>query len=129
MKTLLIANKADVTGASDRLDMIREMYAKRFPIQMLDAESGNGIAETRAAIYRLLDVIRVYSKKPGKPADMESPFTCPRGSNVQHFAETVHRELGEKLKSARIWGTGVFDGQTVTRDHILHDKDVVEIHT
>ncbi len=129
IRTLLVANKADATGASDRLDMVREMYAKRFPIQMLDAESGNGIAETRLAIYRLLDVIRVYSKKPGKPADMDSPFTCPRGSNVQKFAETVHRELGEKLKSARIWGTGVFDGQTVTRDHILHDKDVVEIHT
>ena len=25
-------------------------------------------------------------------------------------------------------GTGVFDGQTVTRDHVLHDKDVVELH-
>src|SRR5438132_53118 len=27
-----------------------------------------------------------------------------------------------------IWGTGVFDGQTVTREHVLHDKDVVELH-
>ena len=30
--------------------------------------------------------------------------------------------------AARVWGTGVFDGQTVTRDHVLHDKDVVELH-
>jgi ribosome-interacting GTPase 1 len=59
---------------------------------------------------------------------MESPFTCPVGSTVGQMAELVHRELAEKLKSARIWGTGVFDGQAVTRDHVLHDRDVVELH-
>ena len=32
------------------------------------------------------------------------------------------------LKFARIWGTGVFEGQTVKRDHELHDADVVELH-
>ena len=44
------------------------------------------------------------------------------------LAALIHRELPEKLKSARVWGTGVFDGQTVPRDHVLHDKDVVELH-
>ena len=32
------------------------------------------------------------------------------------------------LKSARVWGSGAFDGQTVGRDHVLRDKDVVELH-
>ena len=46
------------------------------------------------------------------------------------MAEQVHREVAEKLKSAKIWGTSAqFEGQTVTRDHVLHDKDVVELHT
>ena len=84
--------------------------------------------ELRTAIYMFLNVIRVYTKRPGKPADMDSPFTCPAGSTVPQMAELVHRDFAEKLKSARIWGTGVFDGQTVTRDHVLHDKDVVELH-
>jgi ribosome-interacting GTPase 1 len=44
------------------------------------------------------------------------------------MAALVHRDFAENLKSARIWGTGVFDGQTVKRDHVLHDKDVVELH-
>jgi len=65
---------------------------------------------------------------PGKPPDMESPFTVPTGSTLLELAGHVHREFTEKLKSARIWGTGVFDGQTVTRDHVLHDKDIVELH-
>jgi hypothetical protein len=127
-KTLLLANKADAAGAADRLEIVREMFGARFPVQALDAESGTGLEEARTAIYRFLNVIRVYSKRPGKPADMAAPFTCPVGSTVQQMAELVHRDFTDKLKSARIWGTGVFDGQTVTRDHVLHDKDVVELH-
>jgi small GTP-binding protein len=127
-RTLLLANKRDAPGAADRLDVVKELLGARFPIQALDAESGNGLEETRTAIYRFLNVLRVYTKRPGKPADMDSPFTCPIGSTVQQLAELVHRDFTDKLKSARIWGTGVFDGQTVTRDHVLHDKDVVELH-
>jgi ribosome-interacting GTPase 1 len=126
--TLLIGTKADAPGAADRLEIVREMFAGRFPILAADFESGHGVEEARNAIYRMLDVIRVYSKKPGKPPDMDAPFTCKRGSTVAQLAELVHRDFGDKLKSARIWGTGVFDGQTVTRDHVLHDKDVVELH-
>jgi ribosome-interacting GTPase 1 len=128
VRTLVAANKLDADGAKERLEIAREMFGERFAIVPLDAESGNGLEELRTAIYRMLNVIRVYSKKPGKPADMESPFTCNAGSTIIQFAETVHRELAEKLKSARIWGTGVFDGQTVQRDHVLHDRDVVELH-
>jgi ribosome-interacting GTPase 1 len=127
-KTMLLANKCDTPGATDRLEIVREMFGQRFPIHVLDAESGRGLEEVRTAIYRFLNVIRVYSKRPGKPADKESPFTCPVGSTVAQMAELVHRDFADKLKSARIWGTGVFDGQTVTRDHVLHDKDIVELH-
>jgi ribosome-interacting GTPase 1 len=128
VKTLLAANKADLPGAAERLEIILEMFAARFPVHALDAETGRGLEELREAIYRMLDVIRVYSKRPGKPADMASPFTCPAGSTVQQMAELVHRDFAEKLRSARVWGTGVFDGQTVTREHVLHDRDVVELH-
>jgi ribosome-interacting GTPase 1 len=127
-KTMLVANKLDLPGAAERLELVRELFGDRFPIQALDAESGNGLEELRTAIYRLLNVIRVYSKKPGKPPDMNAPFTCPAGSTLLQMAELVHRDFADKLKSARIWGTGVYDGQTVTRDHVLHDKDVVELH-
>jgi ribosome-interacting GTPase 1 len=44
------------------------------------------------------------------------------------MAALVHRDFAERLKSARIWGTGVYDGQSVKRDHGLHDKDIVELH-
>jgi ribosome-interacting GTPase 1 len=127
-KTLLVCNKMDLPGAGDRLELVREMFAARFPIHAISAEHGIGLEELRDAIYQYLNVLRVYTKQPGKPADLNSPFTCPAGSTLVEMAALVHRDFASGLKSARIWGTGVYDGQSVKRDHVLHDKDVVELH-
>ncbi len=59
---------------------------------------------------------------------MDAPFVLPRDSTVMDLARKVHRDIAERLKSARLWGEGVFEGQTVKRDHVLHDGDVVELH-
>jgi ribosome-interacting GTPase 1 len=126
--TLLLANKSDADGADDRLAIVREMFANRFTIHVAAAERGDGLGELRTAIYQFLRVMRVYSKHPGKPPDKSAPFTCPIGSTVHEFAGLVHRDFEEKLKSARVWGAGVFDGQTVKRDHVLHEGDIVELH-
>ena len=81
----------------------------------------------QAELFRLLDVIRVYSKPPHKPVDRTNPFILPTGSTVADLAAKVHRGLAEQVHTARIWGTGVYDGQNIPVDHVLHDKDVVEL--
>ncbi len=126
---LLIANKADDDAADIRLEIAREEFGTRLPLIVVSAERGDGLAELRKAIYDTLGVMRIYTKQPGKPADMTSPFTPPIGATVAELAGKVHRDLEDTVKSARVWGTAVHDGQTVGRDHILHDKDVVELHT
>lgn len=128
LKTLLVANKLDAEGAADRLDIVKEMFESRFPIHAMSAERGEGIEALRTKLFELLGVIRVYGKQPGKPADMKAPFTIPIGGNVMDFAERVHADFAEGLKSAKVWGSAAFDGQTVKRDHVLKDKDVVELH-
>jgi small GTP-binding protein len=128
VRTLLLANKIDLPGGADRLEIVREMFGVRFPIHALSAEHGTGLEEAREAIYRFLNVIRVYTKQPGKPPDLTAPFTCPVGSTLVEMAALVHRDFAQHLKSARIWGTGVYDGQSVGREHVLYDKDVVELH-
>jgi hypothetical protein len=71
--------------------------------------------------------MRIYSKPPGRGPNLESPFVLPLGSTVEQFAGRVHKDFLEQLKAARVWGQGVFDGQFVGRDHVLHDGDVVEL--
>jgi ribosome-interacting GTPase 1 len=128
VKTLVVANKVDAEGAADRLDVLREWSAERFPVVAASARTGEGLDALRRASYDLLGVLRVYTKVPGKPADRTSPFTLPLGSTVADLAREVHRDIGHALKFARVWGEGVFEGQTVKRDHELHDADVVELH-
>lgn len=128
LKTILVMNKADDEAADIRLEIAKETFANRFPTFVISAERGDGLPELRQAIYDALGVIRVYTKQPGKPPDMTSPFTCPVGSSVSELAGYVHNDFEENLKSARVWGSAQFDGQTVGRDHVLKDKDVVELH-
>ena len=125
----IVANKIDLPGAADRLEIVREMFGPRFPIHVLVAEHGDRTGRVaHRPFIAFLNVIRVYTKQPGKPPDMTSPVHVPVGSTLVEMAALVHRDFADNLKSARIWGTGVFDGQTVKRDHVLHDKDVVELH-
>jgi len=122
-----ICTKSDiaVAGALESLKQLCE-----FPLEFVEisAVTGAGLDILPAKFFELLEIIRVYAKPPGKPADMTEPFTLPAGSTVMDLATHIHRHLAEKLKSARIWGTGVYDGQNAQRNHILNDKDIIELH-
>ncbi|MGL4423500.1 MAG: GTPase [Gemmataceae bacterium] len=130
LPTILVANKCDDEAADIRLEMAKETLNERCPYRLfvVSAERGDGLDALRAGIYEALGVMRIYTKQPGKPPDMTSPFTCPIGCCMSEFAGVVHQDFEENLKSARVWGSGAFDGQTVGRDHILHEKDIVELH-
>ncbi|MEO2091432.1 MAG: GTPase [Gemmataceae bacterium] len=129
LRTIVAATKSDDEAADIRLEMAKEWLGDRFPLFVVSAETGAGLDDLRRAIFDSLRVMRVQTKQPGKPVDPTGPpFTCPVGSTVAEFAGCVHSDFEEKVKSARVWGTGVTDGQTVGRDHVLHENDVVELH-
>jgi ribosome-interacting GTPase 1 len=47
---------------------------------------------------------------------------------VLDVAHTIHHELAESCRGARVWGRSArFEGQRVGRDHVLEDGDTVEI--
>jgi ribosome-interacting GTPase 1 len=125
--TVCICTKSDIAveGATDK---VRQFCDNRFEIIAVSVETGEGMGELPVALFRQLHIIRVYAKPPGKKPDMNEPFTIPVGSTVLDLARVIHRDLAEKLKHARIWGTDVYEGQSVQRNHVLNDKDVVELH-
>jgi hypothetical protein len=79
-------------------------------------------------LFESLGRIRIYAKEPGKKPDIARPFVLPQGATVYDLALHVHKEIAERLKFARIWGSSLFDGQQVDREHALADRDVVELH-
>lgn len=126
-RAVILANKLDLPDAADRLEILREYFGKRFEIWPVSAAAGTGMAALPAQLFGFLRIIRVYTKEPGKKADLERPYTVPAGSTVVQLAVRVHRDFEQLLKSARVWGSGKYDGIHVKRDHVLMDKDVVEL--
>ncbi|MCA9076005.1 MAG: TGS domain-containing protein [Planctomycetaceae bacterium] len=129
VKSLLIVTRGDDPDADERLTFFREMQPNfDLTVHRVDLDQPDSVDELRNAAYESLGVIRAYTKRPGKPAELVDPFTLPEGSTVEDLALKVHRDLAESLKHAKIWGTSAQDGQTVGREHVLHDRDVVEMH-
>jgi ribosome-interacting GTPase 1 len=129
LPTLLVANKADrIANAQAELDTLRELSGARFPMLALSAATGQGTAEVGALLFRLLRIVRVYTKTPGHAPEKTKPFTLRRGDTVRDVARLVHRDLEHTVRYARLWGHSGFDGQQVGLEHVLADRDVVELH-
>ena len=124
---IVIANKVDLTDPED-IETFRDLYAGKLEVWPVSAATGEGLDAVCRRLWELLAVLRVYTKRPGKRGDLGDPFTLPMGSSIEDLARGIHRDLPEKMKFARIWGEGRFDGQQVHRTELLHDKDIVEIH-
>jgi uncharacterized protein len=128
LKTVLVGNKLDASGATEDLEILKELYQDRFPIVQVSANTGEGLEGLRRAAFELLELVRVYTKAPGKKADLTAPYVVKRGSHLIDLAAMVHHDFRAQLKYARVWGHGRFEGQMVNRDYPLVDKDVIELH-
>jgi hypothetical protein len=126
--TMLIGNKADLDLREEGFNILKEFYSDRFEMFSISCASGKDIDPLKRRIYEVLNIIRVYSKPPGKKVDHNDPFVLKRGSTVLDAAALIHKDFTENLKFARIWGSERFDGQMVHRDHTLEDGDVIEFH-
>ena len=123
---IIVANKIDIAPA-ENIVALHELYKAKLDVYPVSAATGEGMDKLLKRLWELLAVIRVYTKQPGKPPDMDKPFTLPIGSTVEDLAGEIHRELPEKMKRARLWGEGRYDGQQVQRSETLRDTDIVEI--
>ncbi|MEX0713290.1 MAG: GTPase [Pirellulales bacterium] len=128
-RTLLVPNKIDLADAAERLELFNELCTLDWRRFVISALHGAGLEDLKEAVYRSLDVVRVYTKTPAaKQADYERPFTVRRGGTLADVAALVHKDFAENLKFARVWGSAMHDGTVAKADYVLHDKDVVELH-
>jgi ribosome-interacting GTPase 1 len=128
--TLLVGNKAEAPGADAVLGTLEARFGERFPVRSISVETGDGLKEFGRALFEVLHVTRVFTKMPGKEADLGDPFVLPAGSTVGDLARKIHKEIRANFRYGRLWGaSGKFQGQRVGEDHALVDGDIVELHT
>lgn len=126
-KVLLLASKSDLKESADNMQIIKELGPGGIELLPVSTKTGQGLEALREKIFQTLGVIRAYTKIPGKEPDLKTPFILKRGSTVLDLAETIHRDLPRLMKNARVWGSARYDGQSVMRDYVIYDRDIVEI--
>ena len=94
----------------------------------LESPSSETPAGLTEAIYSSMGMIRIYLKPPGGPPDYDAPVGVGKGDTLEYAARSLHKDWARKLKFARLWGSGKFDGQRIGRDYILSEGDVIELH-
>ncbi len=128
-KVVVLGNKVDLPQGPENLTAWQELYEERFqahPFSVMREEDRECL---RRQLFDRLEIVRVYTKRPGNAVDEKAtPYILPKGGTILDAAASVHQELAERFKYARVWGKTLFDGQMVERTHVMEDGDVVEIH-
>ena len=124
---LVLVNKNDNEDTDEDFEIFRELLEDELPLLPISATTGRNLTQLKQAVFERLEIIRVYSKAPGKEPDLSAPFILKKGDTIAEFAGKVHQDFLKKLKTVRVWGSTVYEGQMVSRDYVLHDGDVVEL--
>lgn len=127
-RALLIANKIDLPGARENLLLLTEWSAGRLDIITSSATSPDECRKIPSSIFKAMKIIRVYPKKPHAKLEKVDPLVLHEGATVIDAAEHLHKDIAAKLKYARGWGEGIYDGQQLARDFVLKDGFILEFH-
>jgi len=126
---LLVCNKVDQPGGVGNFEALAELFRDRYRAIPVSAVTGEGLAGFARAVFDLLDVVRVYTKAPGKRAELGKPYVLRRGATVLDAARQVHKDFAEHLRFARLYRQGGgHDGMMVERHHTIQDEDILEFH-
>jgi hypothetical protein len=128
LRALVIGNKCDMKNAMSTYQEVEGRFKGTFSILPISAKEGMNFDELKKEVYQLLDIVRVYTKVPGKEPDLSEPVILKKGSTIGDVALSVHKDFAAKLRYAKVWGSGKFDGQMVKRDYRVSEGDVIELH-
>ncbi len=128
--TLVVANKVDLPEARRGSVELARNLPEGLAVVSTSCLTGQGLKEIGKSLFRILGIIRVYTKEPNEPKPSQFPFVVREGTTVGQLARSIHTDFANRYRYSRIWGpTSRFAGERVGPDHVLGDGDTVEIHT
>lgn len=123
---IVIANKIDFDGAETELEALRRGFGDMFEVIGASAETGAGLEEILGHIFEALNIVRIYTKRPGQRPSRR-PLIMRGETTVEDVAKAVHSQFFRDFKYARVWGSSRYPGERVGLRYLLKDGDTVEI--
>lgn len=130
-KAVICLNKIDLFNVDDmkeKITLLKNKYPQ-FPLFGVSAENIINLDKLKDFIWENLGFIWIYLKEQRKEPDMNKPLVVKKGDTIEKVCEKIHKDLLIKFKYAKIKGKSAkFDWQRVGLEHVVEDKDIVEIY-
>lgn len=121
LPALVVLNKQDHPS--------KPFFHDQFEVIPLSAPKKINLELLKEKIWQKLNLIKVYTKEPGKKPSLKEPITLKKGATLKDLAQYVHKDFIRKFSYARVWGSSAkHNAMKAGLEHPLKDNDVVEIH-
>lgn len=128
-KKIIIFNKIDLYDENTKRKISETLKSKRYNFVLISNFTKEGLEELKEKIFKSFDVIRIYTRQPGKKED-NVPVIMPPESNLEQVAEKILHGYSKRVKYAKLWGpSSKFNGQKIGLKHVVKDKDLIEFYT
>jgi ribosome-interacting GTPase 1 len=124
---IIIANKIDIKDSESKLEILVKKYDKEIKIMGVSLKTGEGITNIPSSIFTMLDITRIYTKKP-RQTPSQKPIIMNGKVTVEDVTRVIHTDFYKSFKYAKVWGSSKFPGERVGLRYLLKDKDTLEIH-
>ncbi len=127
---LIIANKVDILNSVKKIERLKSLVGEEeMKILPVSCKAKIGLDKLGSEIFRMLDIIRVYTKEPNQKSASKKPFTIRKDSTVLDLARRIHSDFYKQFSHAKVWSKRLrFSPQKVGGTFALEDGDTVEIH-
>jgi len=128
--TLIVANKLDALKAGEALQNFKQALKDvEIPILPVSCLNSQGLEDIGRYIFKMLSIIRIYTKEPSDKEPSPNPIVVKEGTTVINIAKELHSSLYKRFQYGRVWGQSAkYPGQKVGSNHMLKDSDILEIH-
>ncbi len=128
-RKIIVFNKIDLYDENTKRKISETLKSKKYDFMTISTYTKEGLENLKEKIFNSFNVIRVYTRHPGKKED-EVPVIMKPNSTLEEVAEKLLHGYSKKVKYAKVWGPSAkFLGQQIGLKHIVRDKDIIEFYT
>lgn len=128
-KRIIVFNKIDEHEESNKRKIAENLKSKKYNYILISTKTNEGIEDLKEKIFKSFNIIRIYTRQPGKKED-DFPVILKPESTLEDVAEKVLHGFSKRVKYAKVWGpSSKFSGQKIGLKHVVKDKDIIEFYT